>query len=323
MDNPGTEQVVPVLKTTSTGTGHKRPWWIPVLIAIVVILLIGLIAAPVSLSAQDIVNWARQSLGLKSAWPWVAVYALDATAIISVLVCVYFAWKGRRAVLFQFAVWTVASISALGQYKHGTRIIETAPDAWWFFPAMALLGPIMLEMVMAKLRELQREKAGQVAEQMPKFGLLRWIPGIGSFVETYGAWRVARLMNLKTYDQSVHMYRQLCPDGGMRVLKSVRAHQENRTEHKPKTEPETTPIQERATRGDLYLYRNPVQEQPIKKQDRTAKKTHRQDNQKYLEIIRSTWPNEIPSGYQIRTKLKVNYSKSVKLIEALEEERKS
>ena len=190
------------------------------------VLLAGLVAAPLSLSAQDVVKWARAGLDLHGIWTGIVVYALDASAIISVLICVYSAWNGKRSPFFQVAVWAIAGLSAFAQYKHGMTVRNESPDAFWFFPTMALGAPGMVEGVLAEVRSAQRAKKGQLAKQMPKFGILRWIPGIGSFVETYGSWRIARLLNISTYEEAVAMYRHLCPGGGMRVLTAVRAYQE-------------------------------------------------------------------------------------------------
>jgi len=284
----------------------------PVLLTSVAVLLAGVIAAPFFLSGQDIMAWARTGLDLHGKWPWVVFYALDATALISVLICVYCAWNGQRAGLFSITVWGVAVLSAAAQYKHGQRISDTAPDAVWFFPLMALIAPFLLELVLAKFRAVQRQRAGQAAKQLPKFGLWRWIPGVGSFKETYGAWRTARLLNLSSYDQAVQEYRRLCPTGTVRVLKAIREQHKPARDGSAEQEDETTD-----------LYETPVQEQPHKPVQKKEQATRVQDNEKYLEIIRRTWPDEIPAGNQIRTKLGVNYNKSKKLIEQLEEERNS
>lgn len=315
-------------RTAVQGT-TGQPRWVPVLIITTGVLLAGLIIAPLSLSGQDIMDWARTGLALSGWWPWVVFYALDATAIISVLICVYSAWTGQRAGLFQLTVWAIAILSAYAQHQHGKRIAETAPDASWFFPLMALLSPFMLELVLARLRAVQRHRAGQTAQQMPKFGFWRWIPGIGSLTETYGAWRCARLLNLSEYNQAVQAYRQLCPSGGVRLLAAIR-----------KQEYRTTPVLEAAVQEDNpkedgstgqggvqvcscpVLYSAPVQEQPALSTAQDKKTAVQdKDNEQYLQIIRATWPNEVPAGNQIRTKLGVNYNKSKKLLEAITEER--
>jgi hypothetical protein len=212
--------------TTQNAESQNRPFWVHALIGIAAVLLAGLVAAPLSLSAQDIMKWAQAGLGLHGTWTWIVFYALDASAIISVLICVYSAWNGKRAPFFQVAVWAIAGLSAFAQYKHGMTVRAESPDSFWFFPAMALGAPGMVEGVLAEVRANQRAKKGQVAKQMPKFGLLRWIPGVGSFVETYGSWRIARLLNIPTYEEAVSMYRKLCPNGGMRVLAAVRKYQD-------------------------------------------------------------------------------------------------
>lgn len=224
--DPTTDQQT---KTVQTQT---RPFWVGPLVATAVLLTAGLVAAPMALSGQDIMSWGRSGLGLENKWPWVVFYALDASAIICVLVCAFKAWQGKRAGLFQPLVWTIAGLSAFAQHQHGMRIKQTAPDAYWFFPVLALIGPFILELLLATVRNMQQARKGQLAEEMPKFGFWRWIPGIGSFQETYGAWRLARLLNIPTYDEAVRTYRKVCPTGSWRVLKALRTYEEKQTQTK-------------------------------------------------------------------------------------------
>lgn len=212
-------------RTTPEQTADQTPAWMRLLYSTVALLMAGLVAAPMALSGQDIMDWARDGLNLSDKWPWVVFYSLDATAAISVLVCFYCAWQGQRAGLFQITAWAIAGISGFAQYRNGDREREFAPDAWWFFPLMALIAPFMLELLLAKVREVQLRRQGRAPAARPKFGILNWIPGIGSFTETYGAWRVSRLLNIPTYDGAVRAYRDLCPSGGVKVLAALRARQ--------------------------------------------------------------------------------------------------
>lgn len=217
---------------TGADPTKSRPLWMGPLVIFIFILMAGLVAAPMALSGQDIMAWSRQGLGLAGKWPWIVFYALDASAVIAVAICAYKAWEGKRAGLFQPLVWTIAGLSAFAQHKHGIRIKDTAPDAYWFFPILALIGPFILELLLSTLRKMQQANKGQIAKEMPKFGFWRWIPGIGSFQETYGAWRLARLLNIPTYSEAVQTYRKVCPDGQWRVLKALRAYEANQTQTK-------------------------------------------------------------------------------------------
>lgn len=323
-----TEQVQ---NRTGTEQNTPQPKWVPVLFATTAALLAGLIIAPLSLSAQDIIDWARTGLNLAGLWPLVVFYSLDATAFICVLICFYCAYMGQSAGMFSITVWAIAVLSAYAQYGHGMRNKEQAPDGWWFFPAMALLAPFMLELVLRKVRAVQRQRRGLSAKTRPKFPIWRWLPGIGSFVETYGAWRVSLLMNLETYDQCIQEYRRLCPSGGLKVLAAMRAVQqaaaiaeteqntpdpEEPTREQRKEEPKTEQEQETEQNSP------PKTEQPKKKPKQNRRADKKLIDEQYLELMRRTWPNELPSGYKVRTELNVNYPKSVQLLEAREKELK-
>lgn len=359
MNIPTSAEQVSEQVHAETEAETEQPKWVPVLIATTAVLLAGLIIAPLSLSGQDIVAWARKGLGLDGLWPLVVFYSLDATAFICVLVCVYCAYMGTRAGMFFLTVWVIAVLSAYAQYGHNIRDKEHAPDGWWFFPAMALLAPFMLELVLAKVRAIQRQRRGEAAKPRPKFPLWRWIPGVGSFVETYGAWRVSLLLNLATYEDCVNEYRRLCPEGGLGVLKAIRLWQQAARNAEARAEqnmPDEEEHEERDMRGgeeqdrapDITPEPEPTEEAEApepntpepepkaeqgddqkagpEKPKKEPKKNSRSDkklvNAEYLKIMRREWPDELPSGYQVRTKLGVNYPKSVKLLEAREQELK-
>lgn len=174
------------------------------------VLLAGVILAPLSLSAEHIMDWARASTGLNltGKWPWVVFYSLDATAIVCVLMSLYCTLRGESGVIFRFIVWVLAGASAFANYRHS---INDTPvnDSVWFFPGMALSAPFLLEVVLGVARKWIKQAEGRTSELMPSFGLARWIPGVGAFRETYGAWRVARLKELRTPSEAINEYRRL------------------------------------------------------------------------------------------------------------------
>jgi hypothetical protein len=194
-----------------------------VLLFLVGVLLAGVIVAPIALSSQDIIDWAGSpvGLGLHGAWPWVTFLALDAAAAVCVGLVVYCAWRGESAGVFAWLVWAFAGMSAFANYQHSSA--PGAPnDAVWFFPAMSLAGPFLLEMIVRRTRKWVQEKSGQRARHSVSFGLARWIPGVGATRETYGAWRLARLDGINDARKAIEAYRTLCPDGSVRILKALR-----------------------------------------------------------------------------------------------------
>ncbi|MEU4241890.1 hypothetical protein [Actinoplanes sp. NPDC026619] len=192
------------------------------LLTLVGVLLAGVIVAPIALSSQDIISWAGSPTGLGLTGPWALVtfLALDAAAAVCVGLVVYCAWRGESAGAFAWLVWAFAGMSAYANYSHSTG--SAARDAVWFFPAMSVAGPFLLEIIVRRVRRWVQEGTGQRAKHSVSFGFARWMPGVGALRETYGAWRLARLDHLTDAREAVTAYRKLCPTGSIRVLRALR-----------------------------------------------------------------------------------------------------
>jgi len=192
------------------------------LLTLVGVLLAGVIVAPIALSSQDIISWAGSPTGLGLTGPWALVtfLALDAAAAVCVGLVVYCAWRGESAGAFAWLVWAFAGMSAYANYSHSTG--SAARDAVWFFPAMSVAGPFLLEIIVRRVRRWVQEGTGQRAKHSVSFGLARWLPGVGALRETYGAWRLARLDHLTDAREAVTAYRRLCPTGSIRILRALR-----------------------------------------------------------------------------------------------------
>jgi len=193
-------------------------------LALIVLLLTVVIVTPIALSSQDLLGWAaaRTGLNLDPPWPVLVFTALDAGAGVCVLFVVYCAWRGEPAGAFGVLVWCYAAGSAFANWRHGNAP-GAAPDAWWFFPAMSLAGPALLEVTLNRIRRWAQRDTGRRRRATPSFGWQRWIPGLGSFRDTYGAYRTALLLDLDTVDAAVTTYHQLCPDGNPKIVTTLRA----------------------------------------------------------------------------------------------------
>jgi Protein of unknown function (DUF2637) len=153
------------------------------------LLLLGVVVAPIALSSQDIVAWAGapDGLGLVRPWDVLTFVALDAAAAVCVGMVVVAAWRGEPAGAFGLLVWAFAAGSAYANYRHGTR--PGAPgDAWWFFPAMSVAGPALLEVTVRRIRRWVQTSAGRYEHPLPHFRLARWLIALP---ETWRAWRLA------------------------------------------------------------------------------------------------------------------------------------
>ena len=291
-----------------------------VLLGTVAVLLAGVVLSPLSLSAHDIIEWAgsRTGLGLYGSWPYVVFYALDATATACVLITVYAAWRAEKGGVFRVLVWVIAAASAFANYRHGLRPGAPA-DAWWFFPAMSLSSPVLLEAVLHKARNWIRAASGRTAQPMPSFGVARWIPGVGALTETYGAWRVARLLGISRPDTAITEYRRLCPNGGARVLRAIQAElrvrQTGQTTDRPVRVRQTGQTTDRPVR---VRQTGQTTDRPVR-----VRQTGQTTDNSHLAKIRAEWPTEIPSGNKIRVLLGVNYEIAKRLLTQLREERQA
>jgi hypothetical protein len=194
------------------------------LIAAAAALLGVVLLTPVALSSQDLLGWAAAPTGLSlpRPWPVLVFLALDAAAGTCVLLTVYAAWRGEPAGVFGLLVWCFAAGSAFANWRHGTAA-GAAPDAGWFFPAMSLAGPALLEAVLRRLRRWAQRGSGRRGKQLPSFGWRRWTPGLGALRDTYGAYRTALLADIDTVEAAVAAFHNLCPDGSLRVAAALRA----------------------------------------------------------------------------------------------------
>jgi hypothetical protein len=193
------------------------------LLTLVGLFLAVVICAPIALSSGDLIRWAgsRTGLGLAGGWPWLVFISLDAAAGTCVLLTMFCAWKDLKARTFGVLVWVFAGFSAFANYRHG-RAPDAPADAWWFFPVMSILGPGMLEATTRFVRRYTQRESGRRSEDLPKFGLVRWLPIVGAPKDTYGARRTAQLLGISSVREAVAAYHALCPNGGLRVATALR-----------------------------------------------------------------------------------------------------
>lgn len=194
--------------TTEPRGGGKNA----LLIAISVLAAVVVIA-PVSLSAQDLYDWAASPTGLGLPWPWpiVVFVALDASAALCIAMTFYSAWRGESGGVPHLLVWVFAGLSALANYRNGLALADQgAKDAVWFFPIMSIAGAGLLEVVMSRVRRWARVESGHFEAPLPKFRFLRWIVAYG---ETKEAWKTAILEGYSKPRQAIdHVRGETVPE---------------------------------------------------------------------------------------------------------------
>jgi len=177
---------------------------------IAVSVALGLvILAPVTLSAQDLYTWARDPHGLALSAIFAALVpvGLDVAAAACILMTIVAVWRRERPGIFGLLVWVFAATSAYAQLRHGLveRDAGRAQDVWWTMPGVALLGPLLLEVTLHRLRRWYRQETGEQHTGAAGFGS-RWLPGV-AFGETLAAWAASRREGIASWRDAVQFVR--------------------------------------------------------------------------------------------------------------------
>ncbi len=202
----------------STGRSRSTQLALRLLALLIVVSLVGVVVAPPALSAHDIIEWAKSSdthsgLGLSPAWAWVTFLAMDFAAGVCVLICVYCAIANTKPGVFALYVWAFAGATAYANHSFGNR--PNAPgDAGWFFPAMSLVGPLLLHSVLIFLRKRIKGERGNKRGERPNFPIADWLPILGTPQDTYGAWRTGSMLGVETPDAALWAYRAVSVNAG-------------------------------------------------------------------------------------------------------------
>lgn len=207
------------------GQTNTRPAFVrPIAIAIAAFLSL-VVLAPVALSSQDLYRWANTTRGLNLEPGFAAIVpiALDVAAAVCIGMTVIGAvWRRERPGLFGILVWVFAGVSAYSQYKHGTdaKAAGLAQDAYWFFPIIAILGPLLLEVTLNRIRRWARQDAGEQQHGAAGFGS-RWLPGV-AFRETIKAWAASRREGITKWQDAVAYVREREALKGLTQVDAVR-----------------------------------------------------------------------------------------------------
>ncbi|HEX5909491.1 MAG TPA: hypothetical protein VFY44_03295, partial [Thermoleophilaceae bacterium] len=194
------------------------------LTVVAIVFAIVPVIAPAVLSASDLYHWAQSHYGLGVVAELAAfvVAALDALAVACILITLVCAMLDRSAGIFAWGAWVIAGISAMANYRFGTAP-DAPADRFWFFPLMSFLGPVVMHGAVKLIRSAVQEEGGRRARKTPTFGLARWLPIVGSPLDTYGAYRTAQVMQIERADEAITAYHELCPDGSLGVVRAIRA----------------------------------------------------------------------------------------------------
>lgn len=164
-----------------------------------------LVLAPIALSTQDLYSWARSStgLGMPVGFAVLVPVTLDVAAAACIGMTIVCTLREERPGVFGVLVWAFAAASAWAQYRHGAQVRAAggAKDLVWAGPMFALIGPVLLEVTLNRLRRWFRQESGRRLSGAAGFGV-RWLPGI-AFRETLDAWLTSRRVGIDTADAAL------------------------------------------------------------------------------------------------------------------------
>ncbi|MDX2689291.1 DUF2637 domain-containing protein [Streptomyces scabiei] len=183
---------------------NRNRWVSAALLGAIAFTLSIVVISPIALSSQDLVKWASSSvgLGLSGFWPYVVFIALDAAAALCIALTMHAAYRGESGGAAHFLVWIFAGMSAFANYSHS--VDSVARDSIWFFPSMSILGAVLLEVVIRRVRRLAKANAGVYENQLPHFRVLRWII---AREETWNAFKSAVINGHMTPQQAIESVR--------------------------------------------------------------------------------------------------------------------
>lgn len=128
------------------------------------VLLFGFAAVAAAISAHGLIGFARASMGLHGAWPFLLWAALDGAAGMCAVLLMRRAARGESALAPRLAVWGLVAASSAFNWTHAPR----HPGAREAFALMPLIAATLFEFSLRETRHSAQRSDRQVAG-------LRWL----------------------------------------------------------------------------------------------------------------------------------------------------
>jgi hypothetical protein len=163
------------------------------------VLLFCCAAVAAALSFHGLVGFGEQNLGLNGGWQYLVPFGLDGAAMFCSVLAVREASHGDAALGSRLLVWTFAGASAWFNWVHAPRgyIHAGAPE---FFAGMSLSAAVLFDRALKQTRRAALREQGLVARPLPQIRVMRWVRAP---IETYRAWSLMLLENVRTLDEAV------------------------------------------------------------------------------------------------------------------------
>jgi hypothetical protein len=168
------------------------------------ILLFCCAAVAAALSFKGLVGFGEQNLGLSGGWQYLVPFGLDGAAMFCSVLAVREASHGDAALGSRILVWTFAGAAAWFNWVHAPRGLghDGAPH---FFAGMSLSAAVLFDRALKQTRRAALREQGLVPRPLPQIRIVRWLRAPR---ETYRAWSLMLLENVRSLDEAVEEVRE-------------------------------------------------------------------------------------------------------------------
>ncbi|MFD3660966.1 DUF2637 domain-containing protein [Streptomyces sp. NPDC058659] len=168
------------------------------------VLLFCCAAVAAALSFHGLVGFGRQNLNLTGGWEYLVPFGLDGAAMFCSVLAVREASHGDAALGSRLLVWLFAGAAAWFNWVHAPRGLghDGAPQ---FFAGMSLSAAVLFDRALKQTRRAALREQGLVPRPLPQIRIVRWLRAPR---ETFAAWSLMLLENVRTLDEAVDEVRE-------------------------------------------------------------------------------------------------------------------
>ncbi|WP_034092631.1 DUF2637 domain-containing protein [Streptacidiphilus albus] len=187
------------------------------------VLLFACASVAAALSFHGLVGFGEENLDLGGGWQYLVPFGLDGAAMFCSVLAVREASHGDAALGSRLLVWLFAAASAWFNWVHAPRGIDHngAPQ---FFAGMSLSAAVLFDRALKQTRRAALREQGLVPRPLPQIRIVRWLRAPR---ETFAAWSLMLLENVRTLDEAVDEVRD---EKRQRMIDRDRARRDSRHE---------------------------------------------------------------------------------------------
>ncbi|GGQ51295.1 membrane protein [Kitasatospora griseola] len=168
------------------------------------VLLFCCAGVAAALSFHGLVGFGQQNLNLSGGWEYLVPFGLDGAAMFCSVLAVREASHGDAALGSRMLVWLFAVASAWFNWVHAPRggAHDGAPQ---FFAGMSISAAVLFDRALKQTRRAALREQGLVPRPLPQIRVVRWLRAPR---ETYAAWSLMLLENVRSLDEAVEEVRE-------------------------------------------------------------------------------------------------------------------